>query len=144
MNRIRYFNEIEIEELLHNSNIIGIKNRSQLIYKNEFKLWAVLEKVKHSEKTAREIFESAGFNMNILNEQTPQRRLSSWIKKYKVFGVEYFIPNNQYRYKSKILNSKISVPNETEEIKSLIDTLEKNNLLTSKLTLVIEKLLNKL
>ena len=86
MNKIRVYNEEEIKKLLSNSNVENIKNKSQIVYKNSFKLWAVKEKISHSEKTAREIFVSAGFDMNILDDKTPQRRLCSWLKKYQMFG----------------------------------------------------------
>lgn len=142
--RVRTFNDYEIRELLRNPNVRGIKNKSQIIYKNEFKYWAVLEKIKYPEKTAREIFETAGFNMNILNERTPQKRISYWMKRYKLFGAEYFVANNKYRYKaienSKILNNK----NIVEENKTVINSLEKNNLLIHKLIIVIEKLISRL
>jgi len=142
--RVRTFNDYEIRELLRNPNVRGIKNKSQIIYKNEFKYWAVLEKIKYPEKTAREIFETAGFNMNILNERTPQKRISYWMKRYKLFGAEYFIANNKYRYKAIDNNKIFSTKNITEENKTVINSLEKNNLLIHKLIIVIEKLISRL
>lgn len=73
MNKIRVYNDEEIKKLLSNSNVARIKNKSQIVYKNEFKLWAVKEKLSHIEKTAREIFETGGFDMNILDDRTPQK-----------------------------------------------------------------------
>lgn len=99
MNKIRVYNDKEIEILLKNPNVESIKNKSQIIYKNDFKLWAVKEKIKHVEKTAREIFIEAGFDMNILDDRTPQRRLYLWSKKYKTFGEDYF--SNGYSYQAK-------------------------------------------
>lgn len=101
MNKIRVYNEKELEILKNNSNVISVKNKSQIQYSNNFKLWAIKEKLENPEKTARQIFESGGFDMNILDERTPQKRLCSWIKKYKMFGSDYFIDNNKYTYKSK-------------------------------------------
>ena len=144
MNRIRYFNDYEMQKLLKNSKIKGIRNKSQLIYKDEFKLWAVLEKLKHPEKTAREIFESANFDMNIINERTPQKRLSSWMQRYKKFGTSYFIPTNNYRYKSNSQNTNTCVEKSQDRLDDLINVIEKNNLLVSKLIIIDEKLLNKL
>lgn len=100
MNKIRVYSDVEIKILLSNPNIVNIKNKSQIVYKNDFKLWAVLEKLNHSEKTARQIFESAGFDMNILDDRTPQKRLRYWIKKYIMFGRDYFL-DNKYTYTSK-------------------------------------------
>lgn len=101
MNKIRIYTFNEINDLMKNPNVVNVLNQSQIKYKNEFKLWAIKEKIKHPEKTAREIFESAGFNMNILDARTPQRRLSSWIEKYKKFGEDYFTNTNKYSYKTK-------------------------------------------
>ena len=83
MNRIRIYNDDEIKTLLSNSNVEKIKNKSRIVYKNSFKLWAIKEKLFHEEKTARQIFIEGGFDMNILDERTPQRRLCDWTKKYK-------------------------------------------------------------
>ena len=54
MNKIRVYNDNEIKILLSNPNVERIKNKSQIVYKNEFKLYAVKEKINHSEKTGLE------------------------------------------------------------------------------------------
>ena len=100
MNRIRIYNDDEIKILLSNSNVEKIKNKSRIVYKNSFKLWAIKEKLFHEEKTARQIFLEGGFDMNILDDKTPQRRLCDWTKKYKKFGENYFNDNNKYSYKA--------------------------------------------
>ena len=100
MNKIRFFNEEEIKVLLSNSNVDGIKNNSQIIYNDEFKLWCVKEKLNHKSLTARQIFVAGGFDMNILDERTPQKRLCSWMKKYKKYGEDYF--KNKYSYSAKM------------------------------------------
>ncbi len=141
MVRIRTFNDSEFKELLKNPNIKGIKNKSQIIYRNEFKLWAVLQKFQYPEKTAREIFVSAGFDMNILDDRTPQRRLSSWVKKYQIFGSEYFIQNNKYRYNAIDIADKNNEQNsQIKENNILLETIKLNNLLTYKLIKMIETL----
>ncbi len=106
MSRIRVYTDEEIRLLFNSGNVAGIKNKSQIVYKKEFKLWAIYEKLSHPEKTARQIFESAGFDMRILDDRTPQKRLCSWIKKYKMYGDEYFIERNKYTYTSKNKNIK--------------------------------------
>ena len=100
MNKIRIDNDEELKKLSLNSNVDSVKNNSNIVYKNSFKLWAVKEKMLYPEKTAREIFEIGGFDMNILDDRTPQRRLCSWIKKYKMFGEDYFTDKNKYSYKA--------------------------------------------
>ena len=89
MNKIRVYNDEEIKILLSNSNVERIRNKSQIVYKNSFKLWAVKEKLSDTSKTARQIFVAGGFDMNILDDRTPQKRLCSWVKKYKKFGEDY-------------------------------------------------------
>ena len=101
MNRIRVYNEDEIKKLTTNPNVVTIRNNSQIVYSNDFKLWAVKEKIKSKDKTSRQVFEEAGFDMNILDDRTPQKLLCSWMKKYKKFGEEYFKSNNKYSYKAK-------------------------------------------
>ena len=100
MRRIRIFTDDEIIKLLKNPNILEIRNKSQLVYSNNFKIYAIREKLKHPEKTAREIFVNAGFDMNIINERTPQRRIKEWMNRYKKFGIEYFLEKNKYRYQT--------------------------------------------
>ena len=41
MNRIRIYNEDEIKKLTTNPNVVTIRNNSQIVYSNDFKLWAV-------------------------------------------------------------------------------------------------------
>ncbi len=97
----RVFSEYEIEKLLENKNILGIRYQREIIYSGNFKLWAVQEKIKYPNKSSRQIFEEAGFDMDILDERTPQRRLNAWIKKYNKFGAEYFSDlANKYYYTS--------------------------------------------
>ena len=104
MNKIRVYNDYEMSILLNNHNVDGIKNNSQIIYNNSFKLWAVMQRLNTC-KTAKQIFAEAGFDMNIIDERTPQKRIFSWVKKYKMFGKDYF--DNKYTYKSKIINKKV-------------------------------------
>ena len=97
MNKIRVYNDYEMSILLNNHNVDGIKNNSQIIYNNSFKLWAVMQRLNTC-KTAKQIFAEAGFDMNIIDERTPQKRICSWVKKYKMFGKDYFDTNNKYNY----------------------------------------------
>ena len=123
MNKIRVYNDYEMSILLNNHNVDGIKNNSQIIYNNSFKLWAVMQRLNTC-KTAKQIFAEAGFDMNIIDERTPQKRICSWVKKYKMFGKDYFDTNNKYTYKSKIINKKV-IDND-ENISFFID--EDNNI----------------
>ena len=100
MNKIRVYNDDEIKILLGNSNVERIRNKCHIVYKNSFKLWAVKEKLSDTSKTARQIFVAGGFDMNILDDRTPQKRICSWVKKYKKFGEDYFTDKNKFTYKA--------------------------------------------
>ena len=100
MNKIRVYNDDEIKILLDNSNVERIRNKCHIVYKNSFKLWAVKEKLSDTSKTARQIFVAGGFDMNILDDRTPQKRICSWVKKYKKFGEDYFTNKNEFTYKA--------------------------------------------
>jgi len=100
MNKIRVYNDDEIKILLGNSNVERIRNKCHIVYKDSFKLWAVKEKLSDTSKTARQIFVAGGFDMNILDDRTPQKRICSWVKKYKKFGEDYFTNKNEFTYKA--------------------------------------------
>lgn len=127
MNRIRHYTDEEIIKLLSNPNVKGVNNKSRIEYKNGFKLWAVYEKINNPEKTARQIFESAGFDMNILDERTPQKRILSWTKKYEQYGEEYFLELNKYYYSTKTKNSldyMLKIIDDKNEKKIIIYTFD--------------------
>lgn len=123
--RVRVFNDNEIVKLLKNPNVLAIKNRSQIVYSNEFKYTAVLTRLKYPEKTARQIFEEAGFDMNILNERTPQRRICYWLHQYEKFGEEYFKEDNKYTFKAKKKKQLIGNENTINKLKVNVEVLIK-------------------
>lgn len=127
MNKVRVYNDNEIKILLSNPNVERIKNKSQIVYKNEFKLYAVKEKINHSEKTARQIFEEGKFDMNILDDRTPQKRICSWVKKYKMFGEDYFTNKNKYSYKALEQNKKCNLNNMFRDDKIIVYVIEKKD-----------------
>lgn len=127
MNKVRVYNDNEIKILLSNPNVERIKNKSQIVYKNEFKLYAVKEKINHSEKTARQIFEEGKFDMNILDDRTPQKRICSWVKKYKMFGEDYFTNKNKYYYKALEQNKKCNLNNMFRDDKVIVYVIEKKD-----------------
>ena len=100
MNKTRIYTDEEIRVLLSNPNVVRIRNKSQILYKNSFKLWAVKEKLSHEEKSAKEIFVEGKFDVNMLDDRTPQKRLNSWMKKYKMFGEDYFSDSKSH-YQTK-------------------------------------------
>ena len=126
--KTRVFTDREIMKLLENPNIVSIKNKSQIVYSNEFKYLAVLTRLTHPERTAREIFMQFGFDMNILNERTPQRRLCLWLKQYNKFGERYFL-DSITTYKTIHRKSIDATENDfhsiMEDLKNIIEEIEK-------------------
>ena len=137
MKKIRIYNNDEINILLKNNNVEKVMNKSKIVYKNEFKLWAVKQKINNPDMTSRQIFILGGFDMNILDEQTPQRRLCNWIKKYKMFGDDYFKETNAYSYKA-ITDTK-TMSNKNTSDKKYNDSCKSINQNQDYYTFVIEK-----
>lgn len=100
-----YTNE-EIKELLKNPFVKEIKYNRFIVYDDYFKLWAVLKKIKYPEKTSRQIFNEAGFNINIMNPKLPQARLKYWENLYYRYGCDYFINDDNF---CKLTNSIIEL-----------------------------------
>ncbi|MBQ9072286.1 MAG: hypothetical protein IJY25_03945 [Bacilli bacterium] len=98
--KIRVFNDYEIMKLLQNPNVIAIRHKSQIMYSPEFKYHCVMQRLERPDKTARKIFEEAGFDMDIIHERTPQKRICYWLKQYEKFGEDYFFNNNSSTYKA--------------------------------------------
>ena len=99
-----YTNE-EINELLKNPFVKEVKYNRFITYDDYFKLWAVLKKIKYPEKTSRQIFKEAGFNINIMNPKLPQARLKYWENIYFRYGFDYFISDDNYcKLTNEIIN----------------------------------------
>ena len=89
--KTKIYTNKEIEYLLKNKFVSKILYKRLIEYSNIFKLWTVLQKIKYPEKTARDIFEEAGFNTRLMNSKLPQARIRSWYLCYERYGFEYFI-----------------------------------------------------
>lgn len=81
MNKRKY-NDEEIRLLNTNQNIVIVKYGRQIEYKDSFKKWAVIQSIKHPEMSANEIFEMAGFNINIIGERVADSRIRYWKNQY--------------------------------------------------------------
>lgn len=69
-------NEIRLLNL--NPNVIRVKYGNTIEYTPVFKKWAVIQSVEHPEMSAREIFEMAGFDLDIIGSRTPRDRIRHW------------------------------------------------------------------
>ena len=85
----RIFTEGQIEKLSNNINVAKCSERS-ITYSNEFKKTAI-KQYNEQFLTSKEIFISAGFDMEVIGSSTPKECLKSWNKVYKTRGLEGFI-----------------------------------------------------
>ena len=69
-------NEIRLLNL--NPNVIRVKYGNTIEYNPVFKKWAVVQSVEHPEMSAREIFEMAGFDLEVIGNRTPRDRIRHW------------------------------------------------------------------
>ena len=65
--------------------------------------------------------------MNILDDRTPQKRIYSWVKKYKMFGEDYFTTKNKYSYKALEQNKKCNLNNMFKDDKVIAYVIEKKD-----------------
>ena len=65
MNKI--YTKEQVARLLMNPNVETIRYSSRIEYTEEFKKWAVMERVNHPELSAIQIFEKAGFTRDIIS-----------------------------------------------------------------------------
>lgn len=130
MKNIRVFTDYQVSELLKNPNVLKVINSSQVIYKDDFKLWSVFKKKMHPELTAKEIFEMAGFDTKLLHPETPRKRIAYWSEQIDRFGVEVFLNKKQYNSANTINDNDY-----------LISCLEENNKLLNLLIDLLERFL---
>lgn len=130
--KTKIYTNNEIEYLKKNKFVIDVLYQREINYSNIFKLWAVLQRINNPEKTARNIFEEAGFNTKLMNNKLPQSRIRSWLLIYERYGVEYFLSSNSI---CKIKNDcLIKLINEHETLEDKIYKkiiLELENMLES-------------
>jgi hypothetical protein len=107
--KTKIYTDKEIEYLLKNRFVTKVFYKRAIEYSNIFKLWSVLQKIRYPEKTARDIFEEAGFNTNLMNSKLPQSRIRSWYLCYERYGFDYFISNINYsKMKDECLNKFVN------------------------------------
>jgi transposase len=81
----RIFTKEQINELLKNKNVARCSDKS-ITYHKDFKIEAV--KQRDDGLSVREIFKKAGFNLDIIGRETPERRLGAWRKVFDKQGID--------------------------------------------------------
>ena len=80
----RIFTKEQIEVLQRNSNIVNCSERS-ISYNKDFKIKAV--KQYGDGLTSREIFNLAGFDLNVIGRDGPKTCLKRWNRTYRQKGI---------------------------------------------------------
>ena len=96
--KTRIYTKEELEILKQNVFVLDVKYKREIVYDPIFKLWTIMMRLEHPELTAKEIFKLGGFDVNILNNKLPQRRIREWLTNYQKFGIAYFLPTNKPYY----------------------------------------------
>ena len=90
--KLRYYTDKELDILNNNMFVLSVRYKREIEYDVVFKLWCVMMRLKNPELTGKQIFERAGFDINILHDSLPYRRIGEWVKNYRKFGLSYFLP----------------------------------------------------
>lgn len=96
--KARIYTEEEIKKLEKNVYVMKVQYNRTIIYDPVFKLWSIMMRLCHPELSAKEIFQKGYFDVNMLNDRTPQERIRQWMINYKKYGIKYFIPSNKEYY----------------------------------------------
>lgn len=105
--KLRYYTDEEIASLKSNMFVKNVLHKRTIEYDVVFKLWCIMMRFQFPEYTGKDIFSRAGFDINILNDSLPQKRIGEWVKNYKKFGIKYFLPEMEH-YHSLKKDSKVN------------------------------------
>ena len=81
----RFFSDDQIKELLLNPNVLRCSQKS-ITYSHGFKAAAI--KQWQAGLPPHEIFDQAGFRIDVIGNETPRTCLKSWRKVYKEKGIQ--------------------------------------------------------
>lgn len=103
--KYKIYSKEEITEYNKNPFVVRIIRNRFIEYDNVFKLWCVFQRKKYPEKTCRNIFSEAGFNVNLMNSKLPQARIKNWEDNYLKYGYDYFITSKKFiQLKNNLIN----------------------------------------
>ena len=90
--KLRFYTDKELETLNSNMFVKSVHYKRTIEYDVVFKLWSIMMRLKFPELTGKQIFVRAGFDINMLHDNLPYRRIAEWLKNYRKFGLNYFLP----------------------------------------------------
>ena len=104
--KIRYYTDKELELLTKNMFVKEVHLKRTIEYDVVFKLWCIMMRLEFPELTGKDIFLKAGFDVDMLHDNLPYRRIADWVKNYKKFGLNYFLPDLEPYHSLEIKNVK--------------------------------------
>lgn len=104
--KIRYYTDKELELLTKNMFVKKVYLKRTIEYDVVFKLWCIMMRLEFPELTGKDIFLKAGFDVDMLHDNLPYRRIADWVKNYKKFGLNYFLPDLEPYHSLDVNNVK--------------------------------------
>lgn len=104
--KIRYYTDKELELLNKNMFVKEVHLKRTIEYDVVFKLWCIMMRIEFPELTGKDIFLKAGFDVDMLHNNLPYRRIADWVKNYKKFGLNYFLPDLEPYHSLEVKNRK--------------------------------------
>lgn len=104
--KIRYYTDKELELLTKNMFVKKVHLKRTIEYDVVFKLWCIMMRLEFPELTGKDIFLKAGFDVDMLHDNLPYRRIADWVKNYKKFGLNYFLPDLEPYHSLDVNNVK--------------------------------------
>ena len=104
--KIRYYTDKELELLTKNMFVKEVHLKRTIEYDVVFKLWCIMMRLEFPELTGKDIFLKAGFDVDMLHDNLPYRRIADWVKNYKKFVLNYFLPDLEPYHSLEIKNVK--------------------------------------
>ncbi len=104
--KIRYYTDKELELLNRNMFVKEVHLKRTIEYDVVFKLWCIMMRLEFPELTGKDIFLKAGFDVDMLHDNLPYRRIADWVKNYKKFGFNYFLPDLEPYHSLDVKNVK--------------------------------------
>ena len=102
--KIRYYTDKELELLTKNMFVKEVHLKRTIEYDVVFKLWCIMMRLEFPELTGKDIFFKAGFDVEMLHDNLPYRRIADWVKNYKKFGLNYFLPDLEPYHSLEVKN----------------------------------------
>lgn len=120
--KCKIYTEKEIEKLEKNPFVIKVERHRFIKYDSLFKLWCIIQRISSPEKTCRDIFSAAGFDVSIMSPKLPQSRIKDWENAFYRFGYSYFISKECY---AKLKDELIKIDSSDSKKEKLRKTVYK-------------------